>query len=312
MIPEMKLTDREWLLLSAYLDGQLSDRERRQVEDLLQTKPASRTALEGLQRTRQVLRYAPVRKLPRNFILSAEQVRKPFLPPFSRILSYSSALAALLLVIVLGVDLFSGASGMGITRTNEFSQQEKFAVLAADEAAQTVSGEAPAIIFWNGVYAPLVGVYGKGGGGGGESATTGYAYGIGGGGGGDGAVIESAPLAEAAPQATEESTAAEEALPSEESGLAVPEMAPEALQAEEQEQAAQEPAAEMDASTAFEDDSPILGVRPLGERGAVRSASGEYVQTRAAQPFSWRLVEIALAVIALLAGLCALVLRKRR
>ncbi len=114
MIPEMKLTDREWLLLSAYLDGQLSDRERRQVEDLLQTKPASRTALEGLRRTRQVLRYAPVRKLPRNFILSATG-SQPFLPPFSRNLKLFFALGLLLLGIVLGVDLFSGATaGMGI------------------------------------------------------------------------------------------------------------------------------------------------------------------------------------------------------
>ena len=106
MMKTPELPEREWRLLSAYLDGNVSDREKHQVEELLRTDPASRKALERLQRVKTVLRYTPTLKVPRNFTLSAEMVRKPFLPSFSRVFSYSSAAAALLLIAVLTFDVF--------------------------------------------------------------------------------------------------------------------------------------------------------------------------------------------------------------
>ncbi len=317
MIPDKHLTDREWLLLSAYLDGQLSEKERRQVEDLLQSNPASRSALEGLRRACLVLRHAPTRRVPRNFTLSAEQAHKPFLPSFSRLLSYSSALAGLLLVIALGFDLFIGRNAMNLARRSGAAPAEVAKVFMADEAAQAPSAESPAIIYWNGVYSPLLGAYGKGGGGGDESGSAGYAYGIGGGGAESPAAIM--PSVEEAPAvaAEEESLLAEETPVDADMGMSAPEMAapesaPAAKQPQELEEAAPESALEMDASAAGAYESLILGVRPSEERGAIQLISGGYAPASFTRAFPWRLIEIALAAAAFLAGLGALALRKQR
>lgn len=316
MIQETTLTDREWLLLSAYLDEQLSETEKRQVEDLLQNKPASLKALEGLRRTRQVLRYAPLRKVSHNFTLSPEQVRKPFLPSFSRVLSYSSALAALLLVVVLGIDLFSGSALMTAAPVPAAAAQERAVMAEADQSAKVAAQKIPQIIYWNGVNAPLMGVYGKGGGGG-KSGTAGYANGIGGGGGGaEGAGMAAAPLAEAAPTVKEALPETQQALPTETAVAAAPEMAPESapLQAQPESGAA---AAAAPAPNAAISASPIMGIHPAGERGMIHTLDGTVIaapsgQPFSGQPFSWRLVEIILAIAAVLTGLGALLLRKRR
>jgi hypothetical protein len=306
MIRETQITDREWLLLSAYLDDQLSDKEKRQVEDLLQAKPASRIALEGLKRTRRVLQFLPVRKVPRNFTLSADQVRKPFLPSFSRVLSYSSALAALLLVVVLGLDLFSGAGSPGASRIAAANLRKPTALTAADESAKLAAEKSPAIIYWNGVNAPVMGAYGKGGGGEGIGGG-GYAYGMGGG-GAESMDTAAAPLMESAPAAkqTESDAAAEMALPAEEPAPAL-EMAPEAGQLESQPHPQEE-------SGAYEQNiggSFVLGVRPAEERGSIFTRTGDYAVAYPEKGFSWLPVEIGLGLAALAASLTAFLLRRR-
>lgn len=306
MIRETQLTDREWLLLSAYLDEQLSDKEKRQVEDLLQAKPASRNALEGLRRTRQVLQFLPVHRVPRNFTLRADQVRKPFLPSFSHVLSYSSALAALLLVVVLGLDLFTGVGSAGAGRIAAANVRELPAMTAADESAKLAAGKSPAIIYWNGVNAPIMGAYGKGGGG--DDRGGGYAYGVGGGGGAEGMDLSAAPLAESAPAAkeAESDAAAEMATPAEESAPAL-EMAPEAGQMESLPQP-------QDASSVYEQNiggSFVLGIRPGTERGAIYTRAGDYSAAYSKKSFSWLPVEIGLGLAALATGLIAFLLRKR-
>jgi Predicted transmembrane transcriptional regulator (anti-sigma factor) len=306
MIRETQITDREWLLLSAYLDEQLSEKEKRQVEDLLQAKPASRIALEGLKRTRRVLQFLPVRKVPRNFTLGADQVRKPFLPSFSRVLSYSSALAALLLVVVLGLDLFSGAGSPGASRIAAANLREPTALTAADESAKLTAEKSPAIIYWNGVNSPVMGAYGKGGGGEGIGGG-GYAYGMGGG-GAEGMDTAAAPLMESAPAAkqAESDAAAEMALPAEEPAPAL-EMAPEAGQLESQPQ----PQEESGAYGQNIGGSFVLGVRPAEERGSIFTRTGDYTVAYPEKGFSWLPVEIGLGLAALAAGLTAFLLRKR-
>ncbi len=305
-----KLTKREWLLLSAYLDGQLSEKERRQAEELLQKNPAGREALEGLRRTRAVLRYAPVHKVPHNFTLSEEQVRKPFLPSFSRVLSYSSGLAALLLVVVLGIDLFSGMAPKASAPMPVAIAQRGTVEESADQAAKVAVKKTPQIIYWNGVNAPAMGAYGKGGGGG-KSGTSDYATGIGGGGGGaEGAGMAAAPLAEAAPTVKEAVPQPQEAA----SEAPAVEAAPETAQLQAQPESNEAAAAPAAASAAYaaESANPIMGVRPKGERGTIHTAGGGVVEAPAIQTFSWRTLEIYLAIAAVLTGLGALALRKRR
>jgi hypothetical protein len=296
-----EITNHEWLLLSAYLDGQLSKRELRQVEEMLQAKPACREALEGLKRSRQVLRHTPVHKIPRNFTLTADMVRKSYLPSFSRVLSYSSALAGVLLLAVFALDLFSG---FGMADRIEGTAKSAPAVVMEAEIQDAVTQESPAIIYW-GATAPLLGQYGKGGGG--DGTGSGMAYGIGGGGAAEGTVAEPIPSAgESA--STEENAVVEEAAPAGEMLQAVPEPTREETSEDLND------TTEMKAVPDLENggSGPILGIRPAELQGTIQPE----IQVMAAAPqeqpeIPWRLIEIILAVTAILTGLAAFVYRKR-
>jgi hypothetical protein len=58
------LSDRHYQLLTAYIDGELSARERRTVERLLCKSPEARTILEKLENDSKELRRLPVRQAP--------------------------------------------------------------------------------------------------------------------------------------------------------------------------------------------------------------------------------------------------------
>lgn len=154
-----ELTNRQWQLLSAYLDDQLKDNEKRQVEELLQQNEVAREALASLLRTRAVLRTMPMRKSPRNFTLSPETVKKPVLPTLTAVLRFSSAMAALLLVAVLALDLTGFAAPPTASRMAEDAASEMLAMEAPAEGEE----ERPPIIIWGGL-PPMMGAYGKGGG----------------------------------------------------------------------------------------------------------------------------------------------------
>lgn len=106
-----RISTREWEAISAYLDNQLSARERLRLEANLQTSPELRTALEEMRRTRAVLRSQPRLRAPRNFTLTPAMVGKrrvsePRAYPFLRL---ASAMAAVLFVLVFVGDLFYNA-----------------------------------------------------------------------------------------------------------------------------------------------------------------------------------------------------------
>jgi hypothetical protein len=311
------LKRHEWLLLSAYLDGELSDREKRQVEARLQQDPASRTALEGLRRTRQVLHHTPLKPVPHNFTLTPDMLRKPLLPSFSRMFSYSAALAGILLVAVLGLDLFGSMTSPQMATNASEPVMEAF---KTTEDSVEVEKAAPQIIYW-GYSGPFLGAYGKGGGGDGG----GIAYGVGGGGG--------APIGggvESEPYIPMEQIPLEEALPLEEVAPAPAEAMPEAGQIPAERSApaeeslrvptpmSEEPEAESltesapDSAAAAPGSSPILGIRPADQQGRVepqtRVRAYEITQEKTALPF--RTVEWVLAGLALVLGLAAFLSRK--
>ncbi len=62
-------TPQDLLLLSAYLDGQISPSARAALEERLAADPALRALLEDLRATRAVLRAAPTLRPPRDFTL---------------------------------------------------------------------------------------------------------------------------------------------------------------------------------------------------------------------------------------------------
>lgn len=292
-----KLSSQQWQLLSASLDNQLTQKEKRQVEELLQQSADAREALAALRRTRIILRALPLRKAPRNFILTPETVKKPLIPTFNALLRFSSAMAALLLVVVLALDFIGLSAPVSTARVAEDAATETLAM----KATAAEEGEAPQIIFWGG---PPV-AFGMGGGGG-----DGFAYGMGGGaegpgfgiGGGDagpGYVSPIAPLPEAVPL--------EEGLPLGEEMLLPEGEAP---------SVGAEPVSPMpEFSTASEQltgTGPILGVPPLEEQGKVRTLSGEEMPARGTcLPVSLRTIEIILAALLVLTAIPAWLLRRK-
>jgi hypothetical protein len=100
---------REWEDLSAYLDGQLKPKESIRVELQLKTRPELRQALEELRRTRAVMRAHGLLRSPRNFTLTYEMTGiKPGNRFIGRpgyglypVLKLSSALTSVLFVVTL-------------------------------------------------------------------------------------------------------------------------------------------------------------------------------------------------------------------
>jgi hypothetical protein len=108
-------------LLSAYLDGQLSARERARLEDQLATDPALEAELRALRHTVALVRDLPSVPVPRNFILPqtaaarSQPVRRarPHRAWAAPFLTAATAVVSLAFVVVLaGEMLLLGAGGM--------------------------------------------------------------------------------------------------------------------------------------------------------------------------------------------------------
>jgi anti-sigma factor RsiW len=98
------LSPHELELLSAHLDGQLSPAEREALLARLENEPALTAAFKDLQRLRSVLRRAPQRRLPRQFMLSPAQAGAAAARRGWSGFNFASALAALALLFVLATD----------------------------------------------------------------------------------------------------------------------------------------------------------------------------------------------------------------
>lgn len=300
MIKHRKISTNDWLLLSAYLDGQLSVVEKRQIDERLQSDPECRMALDTLRRTSTLLRSLPVRRAPRNFTLSASSLVKKSNPPLIGILRFSSAAAALLLVAIFTFDLTLGSRAMSINDTAQDAQPEIAMESAKRSSAEAPNEEAPVIIFW-GAPTSMMGAYGKGGGGGGaEGPGLGggaalQPYGIGG-----GAAEETLPDA-ASP--VEEQPASD----------AAPDMempAPEVL--EEQQPETEPQPQERVAPEPLSGSGPILGVQPMEELSAADKTAEVPLRQPAVQlDFPFRLIEIVLAALLILTAIPAWLIKRK-
>jgi hypothetical protein len=88
---------RDAELLSAYLDGQLSQADSARLESNLKTNPELRSVYNDLHQSRALLRKLPARRAPRNFTLTPKMAGiKPPLPRIFPIFRLASALAAIL------------------------------------------------------------------------------------------------------------------------------------------------------------------------------------------------------------------------
>lgn len=107
------ISERDFEALSAYVDGQLSQRDREALESRLAGERELRHALKDLRQDRLLLQKLPARRAPRNFTLTRAQaaaIRPPRRSGFFafstfNVMRLATGLASLLFVTLLGLDL---------------------------------------------------------------------------------------------------------------------------------------------------------------------------------------------------------------
>jgi hypothetical protein len=282
------LTPGDWEFLSAYLDGQLTEAEKRRAQDLLARRADLRQAFEELRRTRAALRAAPHRRAPRNFTLTpamARQARSAFHWGWVPSFSFASALAAVLFVLSFIFRL----SPLGLPAMAPMAAPAPLAVQSERAAQQKNLAESPTaapLILWNDP----------------GSASSGAGGGL----------AAGAPLVDQALAATPETAAQVYASP------ATPTPTP-PLKSAAAPQATTNTAQDNQTSSAAA--SPILGVAPTEAQGQIVTDAyrqADQPQTVEAAPYAvaspapaslnWTWVQAGLAGIALVCGLAAFIL----
>jgi anti-sigma factor RsiW len=109
------VTDHLQGLLSAYLDGQVTPPERRQVEAHLAQCDTCRAELEDLRRLTNMLGRLPAQRLPRSFAIGPRQVRPEALSGTAAgYLRALASIAAALAVVAVSLSLaFQGLPRQG-------------------------------------------------------------------------------------------------------------------------------------------------------------------------------------------------------
>lgn len=142
------------ILLSSYLDEEVTADERASIEHHLKGCADCRTELASLRSAVQLLGQLPAVPLPRTFYLTEEMVNPT--PParvgwWQRLMPLFAPLgaaAALLLCVVMSAQLFGGANSAVPARSGE----APIAVAATEDSAGDSSGAAEATAEMEGVY----------------------------------------------------------------------------------------------------------------------------------------------------------------
>jgi anti-sigma factor RsiW len=131
------MNDRDYELITAYIDGALTEAERQMLESRLSAEPNLRSELNSLRQTVTLLRQMPDLKAPRNFTLTAAQVEalpiaRTTLPvPLTTAFSALSAAAAVLLFVFGGYFLLRTSVQMPTANLNTSTTMQQEAQQAA-------------------------------------------------------------------------------------------------------------------------------------------------------------------------------------
>jgi len=133
--------------LSAYVDDELTDRERARVATHLATCEVCRADLRALRWTKDVLSHTPPVRVPRSFVVREVdvQARRPARKRPLLAAQWATAVVALLFVVVLGGDLLTGARMPFVERAAPQIQVAKEPVVGTTGEATVVSQEKAAI-----------------------------------------------------------------------------------------------------------------------------------------------------------------------
>jgi hypothetical protein len=160
------LTNKQWQLISAYLDGELSEKEKVQAELLLKSEPQMAQTIETLRNTKSLLRTLPTYEVPHQYTLTRQEAlanRPGWLVNSLRILSSVSAAA---LVVLLAVDLLQPAR---MTPPEAMMESMPMQEAPAVESMAAPADEAPLPLF---KFQPAPQGMGMGGGGSAEEELT--------------------------------------------------------------------------------------------------------------------------------------------
>ena len=144
------ISPRDLERLSAYLDKALSSREHSQLEQRLKADPSLAAALKAIESTRALLRRAPQRRTPHNFILTramAEAGQRRAWGGWNSLNLVSAAATLMLVVVLLGDYWASGGLSFGAAPAAEepsaaFLAQEPD-MKVGETATPEIGGTAP-------------------------------------------------------------------------------------------------------------------------------------------------------------------------
>jgi hypothetical protein len=138
----MKISNRDWIQLSAYLDDELNQKEIELLRRRIETDPALQAALEEINLTRTVLRKTPQIQVPRNFTLQQEQVGIKEKRPVYKGYRLAAVLMSFLLIGVMVIDFgrffVGGAMAPAMAPVAEEMMLEKAVEIAPEEEDQPV------------------------------------------------------------------------------------------------------------------------------------------------------------------------------
>lgn len=133
------LSDRDYELISAYLDDQIDLKQKKAVELRLTQDAQFKLAYEQLSETRKLLRSQPKLRAPRNYTLSPYTVStlQPaarVFRPFPSLLRTVSALVSVFFVVLFGLNWFS--AGRMMSSVPMESSEALFQAAPADSGAE--------------------------------------------------------------------------------------------------------------------------------------------------------------------------------
>jgi anti-sigma factor RsiW len=143
----MKISSKDLILLSAYLDGELSAGQKDRLEERLLSERVLADELDKLSRTRKVLRSAPRLSAPRNFTLTPDMVdarKRVSWPKLLRGLRLASAAAAVLLVGLLVYD-YSGILAPAVLQGAAPPEVMQEAVTSAENRLEGTTSASPVV-----------------------------------------------------------------------------------------------------------------------------------------------------------------------
>jgi hypothetical protein len=144
-------SDRDLELLSAYLDGELSDREKERLEQRLARESALRADLDDLRETVALVNDLPRLKAPRNFTLDPAVYGRP-VPWWQRLFTLKSALqlsgamgavasVALIIVAVLLTQSSPNNASQPVSESAQIAMQATQTEPLVEETALAYSGD---------------------------------------------------------------------------------------------------------------------------------------------------------------------------